>query len=81
MVHQQMVELVSVAQVLFMFKCVLSADCDVNNLRSWSDPHAQLNINDVTHGTVFTEANVAAAAEASLYGLLLKTVCGGSRQI
>ena len=43
-------------------------------------------INDVTHRTVFTEANVATATAGEvtgsfIYGLILKTVCGGRWQI
>ena len=50
------------------------------------NPHAQLIINDVTHRTVFTEANMATATAGEvtgslIYGPMLKTVCGGSRQI
>lgn len=41
----------------------------------------QLNINDIMHRALFTEANMMAAVEASLYGLVSKTVCGGSGQI
>ena len=64
----------------YTFKCGVSADCDVNSSRSWSDPHAQLIINDVTHRTVFTEATMATATAGEvtgslIYGLMLKTVC------
>lgn len=40
--------------------------------------HTQWNIIDVMHSVVY---NMAAAIEASLSALLLKTVCCGSRQI
>lgn len=50
-----------------MFKCGLSANCDVNGSRSWSDPHGQLSVNDITHRRLFPEANVGAVVEASLY--------------
>lgn len=53
-----------------MFKCDLSADRNVNSSISWSDPHVQWNINDITHRSLFTEANVRAAIGGSLYGLV-----------
>ena len=68
----------------YLFKCGLSTDCCVNSSRSWSYPHAQLIIDDITpidHATmVFTEATMATGT-AGLYGLMRKIVCGGSRQI
>lgn len=40
----------------YMCKCLPSADCDVNGSQSWSEPHTQLNISDVTHRTLIREA-------------------------
>lgn len=48
---------------LSMFKCGLSAACDVNSSLSWSGPDAHSYINDNMHRTVFTEANMAAAIQ------------------
>ena len=50
------------------------------NVSSWSEPHAQLIINDITHRTVFTEADMSTAtagevAGSLIYGLMLITVC------
>lgn len=46
----------------------------------WLSRYAQTNINENTHWTMFTNANMAAAVQANRHGLPLKTVCGGSRQ-
>lgn len=36
---------------------------------SWSDLHAQLNINDIIYRTLATEAHMVPAVEASLYSV------------
>lgn len=36
---------------------------------SWSDLHTQLNINDIIYRTLFTEAHMVPAVEASLYSV------------
>lgn len=46
------------------FKCGPSADRDVNSSGSWSRPHAQLNINDVTRKRLSRETSTAAAVES-----------------
>jgi len=61
----------------YLFKCGLSTYCCVNSSSSWSDPHAQLILDDITpidHATmVFTEATMATATcAAGLFGLMLK---------
>ena len=51
----------------FLFVCYIT----FLNVASWSDSHVQLIINDVTHRTVFTEANMATATAGEVTGSLI----------
>lgn len=61
--HSDLLPLVLFSCSGYNCKCLPSADCNVNSSHSWSEPHAQLNINDVTHRALIREA----AAEAGQF--------------